>query len=101
MCGALDLTRKSSAAAGAKNAGAPTSRSRLQRLVRPLLRQAPDFSTDPKLVLVFLGEIWQWSIASFYDRKWSVWEYGEKHPVLWWVNLPTVMLSGEPCTHSE
>ena len=74
---------------------------RLQRLVRPLLLRASDPPSSPKLVLVFLDKIWQWSVASFYEGKWSVWEYGEKHPVLWWINLPAVMLSGEPCTPTE
>jgi len=108
------LTRKSSAAASRQSArenaehskatekaGKTPTRGRLQRLVRPLLRRASDAPDDPKLVLVFLGKIWQWSVASFYEDKWSVWEYGNKHPVLWWINLPAVMLSGEPCTHSE
>jgi hypothetical protein len=66
-----------------------------------LLRCADDPPNDPKLVLVFLDKIWKWSVASFYEGKWSVWEYGEKHPVLWWANLPRVGVSGVPGTPEE
>ena len=101
------LTRTSSAAWRSPKRGAMPKRA-AKKLARvgcsawlDLLRDQSEPPRDPRTVLVFIGGVWRWDLASFFEGNWTCYEWEGKYPVLWWVNLPVVMLSEDPCTPKQ